>query len=207
MILDELTKMDSSIISDQEGAFIAPILRGVTPKSSILTIMFGLPNLQHEHYEMIKVLYSLFPDVHMYCVKDCIKTVSYTHLDVYKRQELIKTNLKSLKLEDNSASMITNTISDLHITGENNVKSNTNADDGSVTVDKDSNVAIGSDGTYIQLNTLNGSSTLIHGVVATASGSKLLHQLKYVPIYHFQRTCEYIESQREVDDRFKVIYV
>ena len=121
--------------------------------------------------------------------------------------ELIKTNLKSLKLEDNSASMITNTISDLHITGENNVKSNTNADDGSVTVDKDSNVAIGSDGTYIQLNTLNGSSTLIHGVVATASGSKLLHQLKYVPIYHFQRTCEYIESQREVDDRFKVIYV
>ncbi|EDN63228.1 component of the SPS plasma membrane amino acid sensor system [Saccharomyces cerevisiae YJM789] len=73
MILDELTKMDSSIISDQEGAFIAPILRGITPKSSILTIMFGLPNLQHEHYEMIKVLYSLFPDVHMYCVKDYIK--------------------------------------------------------------------------------------------------------------------------------------
>ena len=35
--------------------------------------MFGLPNLQHEHYEMIKVLYSLFPDVHMYCVKDYIK--------------------------------------------------------------------------------------------------------------------------------------
>lgn len=121
--------------------------------------------------------------------------------------ELIKTNLKSLKLEDNSASMITNSISDLHITGENNVKASSNADDGSVITDKESNVAIGSDGTYIQLNTLNGSSTLIHGVVATASGSKLLHQLKYIPIHHFQRTCEYIESQREVDDRFKVIYV
>lgn len=121
--------------------------------------------------------------------------------------ELIKTNLKSLKLEDNSASMITNSISDLHITGENNVKTSSNADDGSVITDKESNVAIGSDGTYIQLNTLNGSSTLIHGVVATASGSKLLHQLKYIPIHHFQRTCEYIESQREVDDRFKVIYV
>ena len=67
LILNELAKMDSSIISDQEGAFIAPILRGITPKSSILTIMFGLPNLQHEHYEMIKVLYSLFPDVHLYC--------------------------------------------------------------------------------------------------------------------------------------------
>ncbi|KOG98464.1 Ssy5p [Saccharomyces eubayanus] len=73
LILNELAKMDSSIISDQEGAFIAPILRGITPKSSILTIMFGLPNLQHEHYEMIKVLYSLFPDVHLYCVKDYIK--------------------------------------------------------------------------------------------------------------------------------------
>ncbi|CAI4043527.1 hypothetical protein SKDZ_10G0600 [Saccharomyces kudriavzevii ZP591] len=73
MILNELTRMDSSMISDQEGAFIAPILRGITPKSSILAIMFGLPNLEHEHYEMIKVLYSLFPDVHMYCVKNYIK--------------------------------------------------------------------------------------------------------------------------------------
>ncbi|CAI4034278.1 hypothetical protein SMKI_10G0630 [Saccharomyces mikatae IFO 1815] len=121
--------------------------------------------------------------------------------------ELIKTNLKSLKLEENSTSMITNSIDDLHITGDNNVKANTNIDDGSINTDKDTNVAIGSDGTYIQLNTLNGSSTLIHGIVTTASGSKLLHQLKYIPIYHFQRTCEYIESQREVDDRFKVIYV
>lgn len=121
--------------------------------------------------------------------------------------ELIKTNLKSLKLEDNSTSMMTNSMNDLHITGDSNIKSNVNPEDGSGIADKDTNVAVGSDGTYIQLNTLNGSSTIIHGIVATASGSKLLHQLKYIPIHHFQRTCEYIEGQREVDDRFKVIYV
>ncbi|CAI4043531.1 hypothetical protein SKDZ_10G0620 [Saccharomyces kudriavzevii ZP591] len=121
--------------------------------------------------------------------------------------ELIKTNLKSLKLEDNSTSTVTNSINDLHITGDTNVKANATTNDGPGNTEKDANVAIGSDGVYIQLNTLNGSSTLIHGIIATASGSKLLHQLKYTPIYHFQRTCDYIESQREVDDRFKVIYV
>ncbi|SCV01753.1 LAMI_0G13498g1_1 [Lachancea mirantina] len=73
MIMQQVANAESSIISDQEGAFIAPILRGLTSSSAVLTVMFGLPSLQQEHEEMVKALYSLFPDVHFFCVKDYIK--------------------------------------------------------------------------------------------------------------------------------------
>lgn len=72
-IIQEILHSDNDIISDQEGAFIAPIRRGLCPRGSILSIVFGIPNLQQEHYEMIKVLYSLFPDIHLYIIRDSIK--------------------------------------------------------------------------------------------------------------------------------------
>lgn len=72
-IIQELLNSDSDIISDQEGSFIAPIRRGLSSRGSILSIVFGIPNLQQEHYEMIKVLYSLFPDIHMYIIRDSIQ--------------------------------------------------------------------------------------------------------------------------------------
>ncbi|KAH3901114.1 related to SPS-sensor serine protease component SSY5 [Saccharomycodes ludwigii] len=84
-IIDEIAKSDPSSISDQDGAFIAPVLRGLNRKSTILTVMFGLPNLQQEHFEMIKGLYSLFPDVHFYCVKDYIKPCSAIGGDMAQR--------------------------------------------------------------------------------------------------------------------------
>ncbi|CCK69361.1 Ssy5p KNAG_0C02500 [Huiozyma naganishii CBS 8797] len=72
-LMEEILKTDSSIISDQTGAFIAPIRRGLCQRASVLSIVFGIPNLQQEHYEMIKVLYSMYPDVHLYLTKDSIK--------------------------------------------------------------------------------------------------------------------------------------
>lgn len=72
-IIEELSTHDSSLIADQEGAFIAPILRGLSRRSAILTVMFGVPEPHHKHYEIVNALYSLFPDVHFYCVKDYIK--------------------------------------------------------------------------------------------------------------------------------------
>lgn len=72
-VIDEISKSDPGAVSDQEGAFMAPILRGLSRKSAILTVMFGLPNPQQEHYEIVKALYSLFPDVHFFCAKDFIK--------------------------------------------------------------------------------------------------------------------------------------
>lgn len=73
LIIDKISVADSSRISDQDGAFIAPVLRGMNKASAVLTVMFGLPDPQQEHFDMIKALYSLFPDVHFYCVKNYIK--------------------------------------------------------------------------------------------------------------------------------------
>lgn len=73
-IIDEISRQDSSLIADQEGAFIAPLLRGLSRKSAILTVMFGVPEPHQKHYEIINALYSLFPDVHFFCVKDYIKS-------------------------------------------------------------------------------------------------------------------------------------
>ncbi|AET39951.1 Ssy5p Ecym_5178 [Eremothecium cymbalariae DBVPG len=71
-IIDEIAHVNDGSTSDQEGAYIAPLLRGLSKSSAILTIMFGFPNPQQEHYDLLKVLYSLFSDVHFYCVKDYI---------------------------------------------------------------------------------------------------------------------------------------
>lgn len=72
-IIEELSIQDSSLMEDQEGAFIAPILRGLSRKSAILTVMFGVPEPYQKHYEIVNALYSLFPDVHFFCVKDHIR--------------------------------------------------------------------------------------------------------------------------------------
>lgn len=72
-IIQGLIESDCDIISDQNGAFIAPIRRGLCQNASIVSICFGIPNVQQEHYEMVKVLYSLFPDIHLYIVRDSIK--------------------------------------------------------------------------------------------------------------------------------------
>lgn len=72
-IIDEIVSSDPLLISDCDGAFIAPILRGLSRKSALLTVMFGVPSPQQEHYDIVKALYCLFPDVHFFCIKDCIK--------------------------------------------------------------------------------------------------------------------------------------
>lgn len=72
-IIDELSKHDSAVIADQDGAFIAPILRGLSRRSAILTVMFGVPEPHQKRYEIVNALYSLFPDVHFFCVRDYIK--------------------------------------------------------------------------------------------------------------------------------------
>ncbi|KAK5962796.1 Ssy5p PWA37_005243 [Arxiozyma heterogenica] len=73
-IIQQLLESDDSFISDQEGSFIAPVRRGLCSYGSILSIVFGVPNLKQEHYEMIKVLYSLFPDIHLYLIRDSIQS-------------------------------------------------------------------------------------------------------------------------------------
>lgn len=83
LIIEEISRADHSTIADQEGAFIAPVLRGLNKNCAVLTIIFGLPSPQQEHHEMVRALYSLFPDVHFLCIRDYIKPCA----DVLPHQE------------------------------------------------------------------------------------------------------------------------
>ncbi|XBW37975.1 hypothetical protein QEN19_003560 [Hanseniaspora menglaensis] len=60
-------------ISESEGAFIAPVFRGLTSECSILSVIFGVPEENSsKQLDIISSLYSLFPDIHFYCVKNYI---------------------------------------------------------------------------------------------------------------------------------------
>jgi hypothetical protein len=72
LIMDRL-ESSSSVISDQQGSFIAPILRGLTRSTSVLSIMFGFPEPQQGHYDVINALFQTFPDLHFFVIKNCIK--------------------------------------------------------------------------------------------------------------------------------------
>lgn len=63
----------SEYTSDQQGAFIAPILRGFAPEFSVMSLIFGYPDLRPEHFERISSLCELRPDVHVLCQKNYIR--------------------------------------------------------------------------------------------------------------------------------------
>lgn len=71
LIMEKLAST-SSLVSDQQGAFIAPVLRGLSKSTSVLSIMFGFPEPQDNHYEVINALFRTFPDVHFFVVKNSI---------------------------------------------------------------------------------------------------------------------------------------
>lgn len=73
-IIELISNSNSTLISDQQGSFIAPIMRGLSKNSSVLSIMFGFPDPQTEHYDIINALFQTFPDVHFFVKKDFIKT-------------------------------------------------------------------------------------------------------------------------------------
>ena len=108
--------------------------------------------------------------------------------------ELIKTNLKSLKMEETTTAktqLAEQRLSELHI------------DDAQNTAKVSNRFVIGSDGSYIDVPTVNGGRAL----VSTKLNSMYINEMIQIPIQHFNRTCDYILNQRDVDDRFKVIVI
>lgn len=73
-ILDGIIKTSGySLMAESEGSFIAPVLRGLTRECSIISVMFGIPEeTGASQLDVVTGLYSLFPDIHFYCVKDHI---------------------------------------------------------------------------------------------------------------------------------------
>lgn len=81
-----LSKGKESLFSDQEGSFIAPVLRGFfLPSLTIITFIFGFPEISKEHHDVIKFFSTQSTDTHYLLQKNSIKYAS--------------TNLKNIKLK------------------------------------------------------------------------------------------------------------
>lgn len=63
-------------IREQEGAFAAPVLRGFSPEFSIPTVAFGFPDPSSEHYAMVRSMYDISPEIHMFCHKNYIRAAA-----------------------------------------------------------------------------------------------------------------------------------
>lgn len=94
--------------------------------------------------------------------------------------ELIKTNVKSLQLEE---------IGNLAINDDNNKDTN----------QKSTSYVIGLDGICLKLEKNNNVATITSQVQSS--------DVILAPQHHFERTCEYIRQQCEVDDRFTLINI
>lgn len=76
-ILNLITQNPSLKIFDQDGSFIAPILRGFSAKFSVPTFYFGYPSISYqEHVNNMIELSQNFPRFHFYCGKNFISSAS-----------------------------------------------------------------------------------------------------------------------------------
>lgn len=79
---DSLTKIIDRIastpisIKDQNGSFIAPIVRGISKELNILCLYFGYPNPNEYHTNLTKSLHDLYDDIHVLVVKNRIELAS-----------------------------------------------------------------------------------------------------------------------------------
>lgn len=109
--------------------------------------------------------------------------------------ELIKTNLRSLQLEEqvpDQQQQSAPRLQDLQIDDQDTTE-----------LSSRKKFVMGLDGTYIEIPRINGTPASVSNKLNSAYINEMVH----IPLEHFDRTCEYIINQREIDDRFKVIVV
>lgn len=114
-IISKLSDSNSFNISDQNGSFIAPIMRGFSKNTSIVSIMFGFPDPQPEFYDIINALSQSFNDIHFFIVKDSIKLCNSTTTGNNKGEEMFKPPFRIPNFEKPEIS--------ISISSENGVKS------------------------------------------------------------------------------------
>ncbi|KAG7883920.1 hypothetical protein KL938_002505 [Ogataea parapolymorpha] len=72
-------KSKDNLLSDQDGSFIAPVLRGfVNENLSVVTFVFGFPTLTNEHTEIIRYFCASSADLHFVAQKNEIKPAAST---------------------------------------------------------------------------------------------------------------------------------
>ncbi|ODQ81650.1 hypothetical protein BABINDRAFT_21129, partial [Babjeviella inositovora NRRL Y-12698] len=92
LIIEKLT-LSSTQLMDQEGSFIAPVLRGiVSNRLAVLTIVFGFPEPNSAHYDTLLILFTLYPDVHFTVQKNLVRECGQTSPLGFKPPFRIPTN-------------------------------------------------------------------------------------------------------------------
>lgn len=103
----------SEFLSDQEGAFVAPVMRGFEkPELSVVTFMFGFPEITKEHTDAIKYFTTQLSDFHYLVQKNGIKVCSGAKLKspfrtINEDQEYIPI---SMSLSANNATITSGTL-------------------------------------------------------------------------------------------------
>lgn len=96
-----LLKDNENMFRDQEGAFVAPILRGFNSSSlSVITFVFGFPQISREHQDIIKFFSTQLSDIHFLVQKNhiCIASASSSTSRTTTTSSANTSN-KSLKLK------------------------------------------------------------------------------------------------------------
>ncbi|KAI5962608.1 SSY5 [Candida pseudojiufengensis] len=74
-IMDKMSQTNISI-NEQNGSFIAPIMRGVSHNLSVLCLYFGYPDPQDIHYKLTQTIHDLYEDIHVLVMKNRIELAS-----------------------------------------------------------------------------------------------------------------------------------
>lgn len=78
-ILELMTYQRSEATMDQDGAFIAPVLRGLDAAFAVPTYYFGYPKVLPDHRQsMISLSDSFGDDAHFFCAQNYIRAASLT---------------------------------------------------------------------------------------------------------------------------------
>lgn len=75
-VMNTIVQANQGALAEQEGAFVAPLLRGPAPTFAILTLSFGFPHPEISHYERIASLFPALENMHAYCQRNYISVCS-----------------------------------------------------------------------------------------------------------------------------------
>lgn len=100
VLVNIINKMASSSvkIKEQNGSFIAPIVRGISKTMNILTLYFGYPNPTDYHLKLTQTLHDLYDDIHVIVVKNQIDLAATTSLPPPNIGSSIPSSPTSLKV-------------------------------------------------------------------------------------------------------------
>lgn len=79
-IMDKIAQTNISV-QEQSGSFIAPIMRGVSMRMSILCLYFGYPDPLDMHYKLTQSIHDLYDDIHVMVMRNRIELASASVLN------------------------------------------------------------------------------------------------------------------------------